>query len=95
MSNSEVVSTTASIPPELEQYKDAVAVGLYQLVKGMRPEPDELADRKKARINLSALARSWLEELLAAGEYSTQADAIRDALLVVKQGPAWWAKAKL
>lgn len=93
---SEVTSTTANIPADLESLKPALNAGLYKLRKGDRPKPCDLAGNwKTTRINLDLTAKNQITELLKEGEYKTQSDAIRDALLIIKQGPVWLSMAKI
>jgi hypothetical protein len=89
-----VASTTVSIPADLEPYRTALNAGLYKLRKGVRPKPCELGTMKLSRINLDFQAKDQINDLLGSGDYKTQSDAIRDALLILKQGPAWLAQAK-
>lgn len=91
-----VTVTTASIPAELEQYKESIGFGLYKLVKGAQPSDTlNAGGMKKVRIKLTASARQWLEDLVEAGMYESSSAAIRDALLVVRAAPRWAAQAKL
>ena len=89
-----IASTTVSIPVDLEPYRTALNAGLYKLLKGAKPKPCELGPTKLARINLDTTAKDQISELLVSGEYKTQSDAIRDALLILKQGPAWLSQVK-
>lgn len=92
-----VATKNISLPIFLEDYREAVDVGLYQLVTGARPNQLDETDSqvKKCRIKLSAKGEAWLNELLTEGEYKNQTTAIRDALLLIKQRPAWQASTKI
>lgn len=86
----EVISTTANIPVELEPFRKALHVGLYKLCRGNRPAPCELEGPIKAtRIEMTEAEKKQISELLEEGEYKTQTEVIRNALLIVKQGPSW------
>lgn len=80
---------------DLIPYRSALNAGLYKLRKGVKPEPCELGPKKLARIDFDTTAKDQISDLLTSGEYKTQTEAIRDALLILKQGPAWLSQAKL
>lgn len=81
---------------DAKKYRDAIAMGLFDLSVGIRPAPEEVAkeDTKTVRILLSEKGQQMWEELLPVFD-NNKARLAREALCLVSKEPDHYLQCRI
>ncbi len=92
MSENKVTVHFVRIPKELKEKEvvEAVGIGIYQIFSGQRPVNIPTGEEPvKTRINVSALAETYLDSLYQSNEFKSKNEILTLALAYIAEQPDW------